>query len=222
VIENTQRDLNIALMNELAVIFDRMDIDTSDVLAAAGTKWNFLPFTPGLVGGHCIGVDPYYLTHKAEAHGYHPQVILAGRRINDGMGKFVAEETIKNLLKDGRGDKPVVTVLGITFKENVPDFRNTKVVDIIAELEKYGITPQVHDPLADPELVEEEYGVALTKMNDLAKADAVVLAVSHRDYLDQSWALITSLLKSGKGVVTDVQNCLDRTKVPQGVSLWRL
>jgi len=222
VIENTQRDLNIALMNELAVIFDRMNIDTSDVLAAAGTKWNFLPFTPGLVGGHCIGVDPYYLTHKAEAYGYHPQVILAGRRINDGMGGFVASETVKNLLKNRRGDNPVVTVLGITFKENVPDFRNTKVVDIISELGNYGIVSQVHDPLADPELVEEEYGVKLTPMDGLAKADAVILAVSHNEYLEQGWSLIRGLLRDGKGVVTDVQNCLDRTQTPAGISLWRL
>jgi len=222
VIENTQRDLNIALMNELAVIFDRMKIDTSDVLAAAGAKWNFLPFLPGLVGGHCIGVDPYYLTHKAEAYGYHPQVILAGRRINDGMGGFVASETVKNLLKVGRGHHPVVTVLGITFKENVPDFRNTKVVDIISELKNYGIDPQVHDPLADPELVHEEYGVALTEMSDLKKADAVILAVSHREYLKQGWALVSGLLKDEKGVVTDVRNVLDRETVPEGISLWRL
>jgi len=222
VIENTQRDLNIALMNELAVIFDRMGIDTSDVLEAAGTKWNFLPFTPGLVGGHCIGVDPYYLTHKAEAYGYHPQVILAGRRINDGMGSFVASETVKNLMKSGRGNNPIVTVLGITFKENVPDFRNTKVVDIISELKNYGIDPQVHDPLADPELVHEEYGVALTEMGDLKKADAVILAVSHREYLEQGWTLVSGLLKDGKGVVTDVRNALDRETVPEGIRLWRL
>ncbi len=222
VIENTQRDLNIALMNELAVIFDRMGIDTSDVLAAAGTKWNFLPFTPGLVGGHCIGVDPYYLTHKAEAFGYHPQVILAGRRINDGMGQFIAQETVKLLMKNGRGDRPVVTVLGITFKENVPDFRNTKVVDILAELERFGITPQVHDPLADPSLVKEEYGVTLTHMDDLVKSDAVILAVSHNQYLEQGWSLISGLLKEGKGVVVDVRNCLDRQQAYDGISLWRL
>ena len=162
------------------------------------------------------------MTHKAEAYGYHPQVILAGRRINDGMGGFVASETVKNLLKVGRGHNPVVTVLGITFKENVPDFRNTKVVDIISELKNYGIDPQVHDPLADPGLVHEEYGVALTEMDDLKKADAVIFAVSHREYLEQGWTLVSGLLKDGKGVVTDVRNALDRETVPEGISLWRL
>ncbi|MCW8952391.1 MAG: nucleotide sugar dehydrogenase, partial [Rhodospirillales bacterium] len=188
VIENTQRDLNIALMNELAVIFERLGIDTGDVLEAAGTKWNFLKFSPGLVGGHCIGVDPYYLTHRAEQVGYHPQVILAGRRINDGMGAMVAREVIKRLMNGERnGRKLVVTVLGITFKENVPDFRNTRSVDVIAELEAFGIEVQAHDPLADPEAVKEEYGVTLTAQEDLKPADAVVLTVAHDDYVNGGW-----------------------------------
>jgi UDP-N-acetyl-D-galactosamine dehydrogenase len=222
VIENTQRDLNIALMNELSVIFKRMDIDTRDVLAAAGTKWNFLPFTPGLVGGHCIGVDPYYLTHKAEQTGYHPEVILAGRHINDSMARFLATETVKNLVKSGRPGPYRVTVMGLTFKEDVPDFRNTKVVDVINELEDFGIAVQVHDPLADPELVAEEYGVNLSPREALEPADAVVFAVSHRDYLAEGWPLITSLLKDGEGFVADVKGCLDRGAVPSGVALWRL
>ncbi len=222
VIENTQRDLNIALMNELSLIFKRMGIDTRDVLAAAGTKWNFLPFTPGLVGGHCIGVDPYYLTHKAEQLGHHPEVILSGRHINDSMGNFVASELVKSLVKSGRAGPYKVTVLGLTFKEDVPDFRNTKVVDVVKELEDYGITVQVHDPFADPALVKEEYGVSLVKMDDLTPADAVVFAVSHKLYLGQGWELISSLLKDGQGFVSDVKGCLPRDTKPDGVELWRL
>ena len=183
VIENTQRDLNIALMNELAIIFDRLGIDTLEVLQAAGTKWNFLPFRPGLVGGHCIGVDPYYLTTKAEMVGYHPQVILAGRRINDGMGKFVAEQTVKHLVRNGwtvKG-KPVI-VLGLTFKEDCPDLRNSRVIDVIRELESYGAEVHVHDPVADPAEAMHEYGVQLETWEDLPQAAAIVGAVAHRPF----------------------------------------
>ncbi|MCW9035023.1 MAG: nucleotide sugar dehydrogenase [Rhodospirillales bacterium] len=222
VIENTQRDLNIALMNELAVIFKRMGIDTRDVLAAAGTKWNFLPFMPGLVGGHCIGVDPYYLTHKAEQLGYNPKVILAGRQINDDMARFVASEMVKSLVKSRRAGPFKVTVLGLTFKEDVPDFRNTKVVDVVRELEDYGFDVQVHDPLADPVLVEKEYSVSLVARDQLTPADAIVYAVSHKEYLNEGWELITSLLKEGEGFVSDVKGTLDRLTKPDGVELWRL
>lgn len=222
VIENTQRDLNIALMNELALIFDRLEIDTRDVLAAAGTKWNFLPFTPGLVGGHCIGVDPYYLTHRAQRAGYHPEVILAGRRINDGMGAFVARQAIRHLLTHRRDSAPVVTVLGLTFKENVPDIRNTKVVDILAELNAFGIQVQVHDPVADARDAQHEYGVTLMDEADLAPADAVICAVSHTALTDQGWALPQRLLHNGSGFVADVKGVLDRDTVPDGITLWRL
>jgi UDP-N-acetyl-D-galactosamine dehydrogenase len=223
VIENTQRDLNIALMNELALIFDKMGIDTLDVLAAAGTKWNFLPFRPGLVGGHCIGVDPYYLTHKASILGYIPQVILSGRRINDGMGAYVAGQVIKRLIHAGnhvRGCR--VTVLGLTFKEDVPDLRNTRVIDIVRELQDYGVLVQIHDPWADGHEAHEEYGVHLVAREQLAPAHAVVLAVAHKQYLDQGWPLITSLLDGGKGVVADVKGVLARESIPAGVTLWRL
>nr|VFK27929.1 MAG: UDP-N-acetyl-D-galactosamine dehydrogenase [Candidatus Kentron sp. MB]VFK74468.1 MAG: UDP-N-acetyl-D-galactosamine dehydrogenase [Candidatus Kentron sp. MB] len=223
VIENTQRDLNVALMNELALIFDRLGIDTGDVLAAAGTKWNFLPFSPGLVGGHCIGVDPYYLTHKATTLGYHPQVILAGRRINDGMGRFVASRTVKELIRMGHPVKGnTVTVLGFTFKENVPDPRNTRVIDIVHELMEYDIRVQVHDPMADADKVREEYAITLTENRDLRPANAVVLAVAHGEYVDRGWALIRTLLAEERGVVMDIKGILDRTIVPPGVTLWRL
>lgn len=211
VIENTQRDLNIALMNELALIFDRLNIDTTEVLAAAGTKWNFLKFKPGLVGGHCIGVDPYYLTHKAEMLGYHPQVILAGRRINDGMGKFIAEKSVKLMIQTGSSIKGAkVNVLGLTFKENCPDLRNSKVPDIVRELQSYGIEVAVHDPLADPIEAMHEYGIALKKWTELPPAEAVILAVAHRDYgaLEQSQLLVC--VKPG-GVVFDVKSLLDLT-----------
>jgi len=222
VIENTQRDLNIALMNELSLIFDRLGIDTLDVLAAAGTKWNFLPFTPGLVGGHCIGVDPYYLTHKAEAVGYHPQVILAGRRINDSMAGHVGRTVVKHLLRDGKGAGAVVTVLGLTFKEDVPDIRNTKVVDIVAELEAFGMTVQIHDAVADPAEVEHEYGLSLTGLDVLEPADAVVLAVPHAFYRRGGWGLVAERLSGGRGFVADVKGVLDRAATPAGVTLWRL
>jgi UDP-N-acetyl-D-galactosamine dehydrogenase len=222
VIENTQRDLNIALMNELAVIFERFGLDTRDVLAAAATKWNFLPFTPGLVGGHCIGVDPYYLTYRAQQAGYHPEVILAGRRINDGMGRWVAVEAVKRLLQNGSREGLRVVVLGITFKENVPDFRNTRVTDIVRELGAFGVAVQVHDPLADPVHVKDEYGIQLTPMQALEPADGVILAVAHDFYREGGWPMMTRLLHGGKGLVADVRGCLDRNAVPAGVSLWRL
>jgi len=221
VIENTQRDVNIALMNELALIFHRFGIDTKDVLAASGTKWNFLPFTPGLVGGHCIGVDPYYLTHQAEKAGYHAEVILSGRRINDDMGGFVARETIKALMNNGCEAKPVVTVLGLTFKENVPDVRNTKVVDILAELENYGVTVQVTDPMADPTEVTHEYGVTLTPFGALKPADAVILAVPHQEYLNMGWD-VTRLLKTTGQYIADIKGVLDRSSKPEHIELWRL
>ena len=221
VIENSQRDINIALMNELSVIFHRLGLDMQDVLAAAGTKWNFLPFTPGLVGGHCIGVDPYYLTHRAEQVGYHPEVILSGRRINDAMGPFVATAVIEALMKAGVA-RPTVVVLGVTFKENVPDFRNTRVVDIIAELERFGVRVAVHDPLADPGRVEKEYGLVLTKLDDLPPADAVILATAHDTYRQGGWTLVSGLLKGGAGFVADVRAVLNRESKPDGIDLWRL
>ncbi len=222
VIENTQRDLNIALMNELALIFHRLGIDTRDVLEAAGTKWNFLPFTPGLVGGHCIGVDPYYLTHQAEKVGYIPEVILAGRRINDNLGRFVAQETVRRLLRRGVTGPLSVNVLGITFKEDVPDVRNTRVTDIITELEGFGVAVAVHDPAASHEVVAAEFGLNLVPLDEIEPADGVILAVSHRDYVDQGWPLVTRLLKDGKGLVADVRAFLDRDQRPEGIELWRL
>jgi UDP-N-acetyl-D-galactosamine dehydrogenase len=221
VIENTQRDLNIAFMNELAAIFHRLDIDTGDVLAAAATKWNFLNYTPGLVGGHCIGVDPYYLTYRAEKAGYHPEVILAGRRINDGMGAWVAHETVRGLTLRNCTNA-VVTVLGMTFKENVPDIRNSKVIDIVRELERFGMRVQVHDPLALAAETQHEYGVTLTAIDKLQPADAVVFAVAHNDYVGEGWPLMTRLLKNGKGTVVDVKSKLDRAAKPEGIDLWRL
>jgi UDP-N-acetyl-D-galactosamine dehydrogenase len=224
VIENTQRDLNIALMNELALIFGRMDIDTLEVLQAAGTKWNFLPFRPGLVGGHCIGVDPYYLTHKAEAIGYHPQVILAGRRINDGMGAYVAQQTLKQLIKN-RSPVPgaKVIVLGLTFKENCPDLRNSKVADVIGELKELGCDVSVHDPIADSNEAVHHYGVALTAWEDLpAQADAVVAAVPHRAYQTMPLSELLSRLKKN-GVFIDVKSAFDRTAITAaGFRMWRL
>ena len=223
VIENTQRDLNIALMNELALIFGRMGIDTRDVLAAAGTKWNFHPFAPGLVGGHCIGVDPYYLTHKAAALDYHPQVILAGRRINDGMGAYVAGQAVKALVRRGVSmGEAVVTVLGFTFKENVSDLRNTRVIDVVRELEDYGLGVQVHDPRADPEEARREHGVGIVAADGLRPADAVILAVAHAEFVAGGWAGVTALLRGGRGAVIDVKCALDRGSRPGGVDLRRL
>ncbi|WP_240947238.1 nucleotide sugar dehydrogenase [Leeia aquatica] len=223
VIENTQRDLNIALMNELAMIFQQMGIDTQDVLDAASTKWNFLRFKPGLVGGHCIGVDPYYLTHKAERMGYIPQVILSGRRINDGMGRFVAQQTIKQMIHAGHAIKgSKVTVLGLTFKENCPDLRNSRVIDVIRELEEFGVAVQVHDPLADAEEALHEYGVHLCALDALQPAAAVVLAVSHQDYLAWSPAQLKQLT-TGQPVVVDVKSVLDRAALQvAGFVVWRL
>ena len=223
VIENTQRDLNIALMNELAILFDRMGIDTLEVLQAAGTKWNFLPFRPGLVGGHCIGVDPYYLTHKADKIGYHPQVILAGRRINDGMGKFIAEQTVKHMIRNGsqiKGSR--VNVLGLTFKENCPDIRNTRVIDVIQELKSYGIKVHVHDPVCDASEARQEYGLELEPWNALPRADAVVVAVAHRQFvsrpLDDYFAKV-----SENGCFIDVKCQFDTAALRQaGLTVWRL
>ncbi len=224
VIENTQRDLNIALMNELAFIFDRLGIDTKSVLDAAGTKWNFLKFTPGLVGGHCIGVDPYYLTSKAESVGYHPQVILAGRRINNGVGKFVAEKTIKLLRQVDRPAKNLrIAVLGLTFKENVPDLRNSRVPDIIRELQDYGVEVLVHDPMAEAEEAHVEYGLHLSDWHKLTDMDAIVLAVSHRAYLDMGLTkLLSPLRKRVQGVLIDVKACLDPKTIPSSIAYWRL
>ena len=221
VIENTQRDLNIAFMYELSLIFKALDIDTGDVLAAARTKWNFMPFQPGLVGGHCIGVDPYYLTYRAEKAGYHPEVILAGRRINDGMGQRVARECVRGLLRR-KGTGGIVTILGLTFKEDVPDTRNSRVVDIIRELESFGLSVQVHDPLASAADAKHEYGVTLIELDALRPADALVLAVAHGSYLDGGWSLIQKLLVDGAGLVLDVKMKLDRGSKPAGIELWRL
>ncbi|VXC21550.1 nucleotide sugar dehydrogenase [Massilia sp. 9I] len=223
VIENTQRDLNIALMNELAIIFDKVGIDTLEVLKAAGTKWNFLPFRPGLVGGHCIGVDPYYLTHKAEMVGYHPQVILAGRRINDGMAKFVAEKTVKSMISSGfhvKGSK--VNVIGLTFKENCPDLRNSKVADIVHELESYGCDVHVFDPQADAEEAQHEYGIKLESWESLPPADAVVVAVPHKEVLALSLADFQSKLNPS-GCFIDVKSQFDPKALQEaGYCVWRL
>ncbi len=223
VIENTQRDLNIALMNELAVIFHRIGIDTLEVLKAAGTKWNFLPFRPGLVGGHCIGVDPYYLTHKAEMLGYTPQVILAGRRINDGMGKFIAEQTVKQMIAAGSAVKGAkVNVLGLTFKENCPDLRNSKVVDIVAELKTYGVDVYVHDPEGDPAEAMHEYGITLTPWDALPRADAIVAAVAHRQYQQLELGQISAKVVPG-GCFVDVKCGFDAAALEaQGLRVWRL
>jgi UDP-N-acetyl-D-galactosamine dehydrogenase len=224
VIENTQRDLNIALMNELALIFHRLGIDTKSVLEAAGTKWNFLKFSPGLVGGHCIGVDPYYLTSKAESVGYHPQVILAGRRINNGMGKFVAEQTMKQLSELARPVKDLkVAVLGLSFKENVPDLRNSRVPDIIHELREYGVQVLVHDPIVEPEEAVEEYGIHLSTWDHLSDIDGIILAVAHRAYADMGLQKLLKPLRSQReGVVIDVKCLLDQAKLPKALKYWRL
>ncbi len=223
VIENTQRDLNIALMNELALIFDRIGIDTMEVLKAAGTKWNFLPFRPGLVGGHCIGVDPYYLTHKAEMMGYIPQVILAGRRINDSMGKHIAEQTVKKMINAGSQVKGAkVNVLGLTFKENCPDLRNSKVIDIIQELRSYGIDVQVHDPMAESAEAKQEYGITLRSWDELPQADAIIAAVAHKEFLARPMKDYLTKVKGG-GCFIDVKCQFDPNAVREsGLSLWRL
>ncbi len=223
VIENTQRDLNIALVNELAMIFDRIGIDTLEVLKAAGTKWNFLPFRPGLVGGHCIGVDPYYLTHKAEMLGYHPQVILAGRRINDGMGAFIAQRTVKEMISAGFHvkDAPVI-VLGLTFKEDVPDLRNSKVIDVVRELESYGARVFVHDPVAEADEARHEYGVDLAAWDELPQAAAIVAAVSHARYRELGLDAIAAKAQRG-AIFADVKAAFDPAAVAAaGLRLWRL
>ena len=222
VIENTQRDLNIALMNELAIIFDRMGIRTLDVLAAAGTKWNFLPFRPGLVGGHCIGVDPYYLTAKAETLGYHPEVILAGRRINDGMGAFAAQRLVKLLIEQDKAIKGArVGILGLTFKENVPDLRNSRVPDIVGELRQFGIEPLVHDPMADPEEALEEYGLRLSSFDELTGLDGLVVAVAHREYLAMPREQLFGTL-GPRGAIADVKSMLHPSEVPSSIAYWSL
>jgi len=224
VIENTQRDLNIALMNELSMIFDNIGIDTLEVLEAAGTKWNFLPFRPGLVGGHCIGVDPYYLTFKAEALGYHPEMILAGRRINDGMGKHIAERTVKMLIAAGKQVRGArVAILGITFKEDVPDLRNTKVVDIITELKDYGVNVLVSDPLADPAEAQSYYGIRLQPLDKIVNLDAVILAVMHKAYRDGGLAGLAGLCAAGSALVIDVKGCFSPAEADElGVTYLRL
>ena len=225
VIENTQRDLNIALMNELAIIFGRMGIDTQEVLAAAGSKWNFLPFRPGLVGGHCIGVDPYYLTYKAEELGFHPEVILAGRRINDNMGKYVAECAVKRLIKSGRVISGArVGILGFTFKENVPDLRNTRVVDVVRELEDYGVKVLVSDAEADPAEALHEYGQQLVPQSELKELDALILAVGHSAYANLSPAGIKALFAApDNAVVLDVKSFFNTADMrAAGIDYWRL
>src|SRR5712671_2744767 len=221
VIENTQRDINIALINELALIFNRLGIDTEEVLNAAGSKWNFLPFRPGLVGGHCIGVDPYYLTHKADMLGYHPQVILAGRRINDGMGKFIAEQTVKHMIRNGSAVKGSrVNVLGLTFKEDCPDIRNTRVIDVIQELKSYGIDVHVHDPVPDPSEARHEYDIELEPWEQLPRADAIVVAVAHRQFIQTPLAdFLTKLIE--RGCFIDVKAKFDLTALEQdGITVW--
>tara|TARA_R110002072_G_scaffold178222_3_gene334275 strand:+ start:1322 stop:2614 length:1293 start_codon:yes stop_codon:yes gene_type:complete len=223
VIENTQRDVNIALMNELAVLFKKMDIDTHDVLEAAGTKWNFLPFEPGLVGGHCIGVDPYYLTHKSESLGYSPQVILSGRKINDSMGKFITDSLVESLKLSNKSlDNVIVTILGITFKENVPDIRNSRVIDIINELKSQPVTIQVYDPYAEPEDVKNEYQLNLIEYEMLQKSDVVIIAVPHDDFITNSWEGISELLHTKGGIVYDVKSILNRRNKPNNITLYRL
>ncbi len=220
VIENTQRDLNVAFMNELSSLFRKLDIDTYDVLAAANTKWNFLPFTPGLVGGHCIGVDPYYLTHRAEIARYHPEIILAGRRINDGFSQVVAQECLRLLLNTKSAQKRV-NVLGMTFKENVPDVRNSKVADLVRTLKASGAEVTVCDPVADKELSRHEHGIDLVTLDALKPADAVIFAVAHKAFRDGGWTTVTKALGSGSGIVLDLKGVLDRAQKPAGITLWR-
>jgi UDP-N-acetyl-D-galactosamine dehydrogenase len=223
VIENTQRDINIAFVNELSIIFGKLGLDTLEVLKAAGTKWNFLPFRPGLVGGHCIGVDPYYLTHKAELVGYHPEVILAGRRINDGMGQHIARKAIQQMIHAGRNIKGArVNILGLTFKEDVPDIRNSKVIDIVRELHEFGVETFIHDPLAAPDEALHEYGVRLARWEDLPAADALILAVSHASFLRIPQGKMAAKIVKG-GCLIDVKAVLDADAWRrEGLSVWRL
>ena len=223
VVENIQRDVNIALMNQLALIFDKLDIDTGDVLDAAATKWNFLRFSPGLVGGHCIGIDPYYLAYRAARSGYIPDLILTARNINDGLGNFIAAQVVKAMLQAGLApENSLVTVLGLAFKENVGDTRNTRVIDIINELKQYNVPVQVSDACADPDRVREEYRIELVDMQSLQPADAVILAVPHAVYLDEGWNCVRSLLKGRSGIVYDVRGRLDRETAPAGIRMIRL
>ena len=224
VIENSQRDINIAFMNELSIIFHKLGIDTKSVLEAAGTKWNFLKFAPGLVGGHCIGVDPYYLTYKAEQIGYHSQVILSGRRINDDMGQYVVQSLVKLLAKSGSTIKDAkVAVLGFTFKENCPDTRNTRVIDIVNELSEYGIKPVICDPVADKAGAKKEYGLEFTSLDSIKDCDAVILAVAHDEFKKLSLADISALFKGGKGILADVKGILDKNEFENaGFTYWRL
>jgi len=223
VIENTQRDLNIALMNELAILSKHMGIDTNDILETAGTKWNFLPFKPGLVGGHCIGVDPYYLTYKSRELGYFPKVILSGREINDGMGKFIADSLIDSLKKRNKITRnTVITILGITFKENISDIRNTRVIDIFKELGNQPLTVQIYDPYADNQETQEQHGIDLIELNDLKKADALVLAVPHKEFIDGGWKFINKLIGPDGGIVYDVKCILDKNDIPKNIHLIRL
>ncbi|HUG78455.1 MAG TPA: nucleotide sugar dehydrogenase [Burkholderiales bacterium] len=223
VIENTQRDINIALVNELAIIFQKIGIDTLEVLEAAGTKWNFLPFRPGLVGGHCIGVDPYYLTYKAETLGYHPQVILSGRKINDGMGKYVAEQTVKRMILRGFAvQKQNVIVLGLTFKEDVPDTRNSRVVDVVRELQSFGANVFVHDPVANPKEAWHEYGIRLTDWDELPRSAAIVAAVAHRQFRERPLDQLLAKL-APNGIYVDVKNQADAAALrARGIDVWRL
>ncbi|UCI07146.1 nucleotide sugar dehydrogenase [Mesorhizobium sp. B1-1-8] len=222
VIENTQRDLNIALMNELAMIFERLEIRTQDVLEAASTKWNFLPFKPGFVGGHCISVDPYYLTAKAEAEGYHPQIILAGRRINDGMGAFVAQQIVKQLIRSDMTVKGAsVGILGLTFKEDVPDLRNSRVFDMVRELRQFGIAPKVHDPLADADTAQRDYGEKILPLEEMGNLEALVLAVPHKEYLSREKSRIFRMIKSG-GTLFDVKSAIRPNEIPETIKYWSL
>jgi UDP-N-acetyl-D-galactosamine dehydrogenase len=220
IIENTQRDLNVALINELAVIFRLLNIDTSDVLDAAGTKWNFLNFRPGLVGGHCIGVDPYYLTHRAQRAGHHPEVILAGRHVNDRMGAWIARECVKHLLSYGASK--TVAILGVTFKENVPDIRNSGVIRILTELKAFGVEAHATDPLAQVAEFQHEYGIQLKALDDLPPVDVVIIAVAHDEYRTGGWELVRSRLRNGKGLVMDLKAILNRDTMPAGLQCWRM
>lgn len=223
VIENTQRDVNIALMNELALLFNELSINTADVLKAANTKWNFLDFKPGLVGGHCIGVDPYYLTTKAEQVGYVPNIILSSRKLNDSMPDYIAERIVKQLIANNKNlNEAVVTVLGVTFKEDVPDIRNSKTILLIQKLQQYGIHVQVQDPFVYEEELFTHYGVTLTPSTTLEKADAVIVAVAHKQFIEQSWEGIQPMLKDDAGFVVDIKGCLDKKKKPSLVTHWNL
>jgi len=223
VIENTQRDLNIALINELAILFKHMNIDTHDVLKTASTKWNFLPFEPGLVGGHCIGIDPYYLTHKSSLLGYNPEVILAGRSINDSMGEYISNTIIDELKrKDKDLNAVMVTILGITFKENIPDIRNSKVIDIYMALINQSVKVQIYDPYFENSELKNEHNINLSEFDDLKKSDVVILAVPHKEFIKEGWRLITKILKSDDGIVFDVKSVLSRNKKPEKINLMRL